>query len=102
MLKIEDGLHAHHASIKASDSSASGSSQGASANENSNAENQNVVEPPFARLSSIVPGSPAENAGLKVGDKIKKFGNINWMNHEKLSKVTETVQKNEGVSSATL
>lgn len=102
MSKIEDGLHAHHASIKASDGSGAGSSQGAIANEASNAENRNVIEPPFARLSGIVPGSPAENAGLKIGDKIRKFGNVNWMNHEKLSKVAETVQKSEGVSSASV
>lgn len=46
----------------------------------------------------MISGSPAEDAGLRVGDQITKFGNVNWMNHEKLSKVAETVQGSEGVS----
>lgn len=103
MSKIEDGLHAHHASMDDSDSiSELGLSQGAMPNEASKAEDRNVVEPPFAKLGGVISGSPAEDAGLKVGDKIRRFGNVNWMNHEKLSKVAETVQKNEGVSLAIL
>lgn len=60
---------------------------------------QGLNETPFAKVNSVVPGSPADDAGLKTGDRIRNFGDINWLNHEKLSKVAETVQKNQGVSS---
>ena len=53
---------------------------------------------PFAKVNSVVTGSPADEAGLKAGDEIIQFGNIDWMNHEKLARVAETVQRNQGVS----
>lgn len=95
---IENGLHAHHAAMaKAAengtapppsvmDTSASGSSAGA-------------LEAPFAKVNSVVAGSPAESAGLQIGDSIVKFGTVDWMNHEKLSRVADIVSQNEGVSS---
>jgi C-terminal processing protease CtpA/Prc len=57
-----------------------------------------ALEAPFAKVNSVVPGSPAESAGLKVGDNITKFGWVDWTNHDKLSKVAEAVTQNEGVS----
>ena len=54
------------------------------------------VEVPFARVNTVVPTSPAETAGLKPGDKIIKFGDVDWQNHEKLAKVAHAVQQNEG------
>lgn len=56
-----------------------------------------VVETPFAKVNSVVAGSPADQAGLRAGDTIRSFGGINWMNHERLTKVAEVVQQNEGV-----
>lgn len=55
---------------------------------------------PFARVNSVEPRSPADQAGLKAEDSIRGFGNVHWLNHERLSKVAEAVQQNEGVSSA--
>lgn len=99
MSRIEDGLHAHHASLQASDSlPPSSSSQGSAATRAGNAGGPDGIEHSFARIGGVTTGSPAEDAGLRVGDQITKFGNINWMNHEKLSKVAETVQRSEGVS----
>ena len=98
MSKIELGLHEHHALYQASNpSSASESSQGASRS-SSTAASQDPIGTPFARVNSVAPGSPADHAGLKAGDRIRKFGDVNWLNHEKLSKVAETVQRNQGVS----
>ncbi|KAF2170272.1 hypothetical protein M409DRAFT_19875 [Zasmidium cellare ATCC 36951] len=54
-----------------------------------------VVEPPFAKVNSVVPDSPAAQAGLQAGDKVTKFGWVNWSNHERLSKVAYIVQQNE-------
>lgn len=62
------------------------------------ATDQGLIDTPFAKVNSVVPGSPADDAGLKAGDRIRKFGDVNWLNHEKLSKVAEIVQRNQGVS----
>lgn len=101
MSRIEKGLHEVHASYAsnkvAGNLPVSISSYGQSVN-GDNPQNLNDIEPIFARISEVFSGAPAEMAGLKVDDKITRFGNINWMNHERLSKVAETVQRNEGVS----
>jgi 26S proteasome regulatory subunit N4 len=54
--------------------------------------------PPFAKVNSVVAGSPAESAGLKAGDEIRYFGYVNHTNHDGLKRVAECVQGNEGVS----
>lgn len=55
------------------------------------------MDTPFAKVNGVVSGSPAEEAGLKAGDKIRRFEDVNWMNHEKLSKVAQVVQRHQGV-----
>lgn len=98
MSRIEDGLHAHHAEAqRATSQPPPGVSQGTTTSIDANAANPAHVEIPFARVNSVVAGSPADDAGLKAGDGIRSFGSANWMNHEKLSKVAEIVQRNEGV-----
>lgn len=97
MSKIELGLHEYHASYQASNPpTASGSSEEAMRS-GSAAKDQSLIDTPFAKVNSVVPGSPADDAGLKAGDRIRKFGDVNWLNHEKLSKVAQTVQRNQGV-----
>ncbi|KAK2739210.1 putative 26S proteasome regulatory subunit [Myotisia sp. PD_48] len=59
---------------------------------------QEVIEAPFAKVNNIFDGSPAAGAGMKLGDKILRFGDITWVNHENLTKVADVVQNNEGVS----
>lgn len=54
------------------------------------------VEVPFAKVNTVVPSSPADTAGLKPGDKVTRFGYVDWMNHEKLARVAQVVQGNEG------
>lgn len=100
MSRIEDGLHSHHAQAR---NLAAMQSASASSNQSNPAVNQGIsgsgtLEAPFAKVNSVVAGSPAEDAGLRAGDRIFRFGDVDWMNHEKLSKVAETVQRNEGVS----
>lgn len=58
--------------------------------------------PPFAKVNSVVAGSPAESAGLKAGDEIRNFGYVNHTNHDGLKRVAECVQGNEGVSTLVL
>ena len=98
MSKIELGLHEQHAAYWAANPpSAPESSQSETRNENT-ATNQGPLGTPFAIVNSVVAGSPADRAGLKAGDQIRTFGDVNWLNHEKLSKVAEIVQRNQGVS----
>lgn len=53
--------------------------------------------PAFAKVNSVVAGSPADSAGLKAGDDIRNFGYVNHTNHDGLKRVGECVQGNEGV-----
>ncbi|KAI2635926.1 hypothetical protein GGS21DRAFT_489640 [Xylaria nigripes] len=55
-----------------------------------------TLDIPFAKVNSVVTDSPAESAGLKVGDEIRNFGYVNKSNHDGLRKVAECVQGNEG------
>lgn len=99
MQLIEKGVHAHFANLQ--------NTQGASPTTNGtnvapaaqSLTNNTAPGTPFAKVNSVVSGSPADQAGLKVGDAIRNFGNINWLNHERLSKVAQVVQENEGVRS---
>ena len=96
MSKIELGLHEHHASNHAANfSHPTISDQTVSSIDTTD---QGLVDTPFAKVNSVVTGSPADDAGLRAGDRIRRFGDVNWINHEKLSKVAETVRRNQGVS----
>ena len=97
MSKIELGLHEHHASYQASNLPQASDSSQAAMRSGTAATNQGLIDTPFAKVNSVVSGSPADHAGLKAGDRIWKFGDVNWLNHEKLGKVAETVQRNQGV-----
>ena len=110
MDKIEKGLHEHHANMASMASQATisdastpspllqaGQSQAAAqADASSGPSRPAPIEPPFAKVNSVVPSSPAQEAGLKGGDKITKFGYVHWGNHEKLSRLAQVVQANEG------
>lgn len=96
MNRIEVGLHEHHARLaqQAAQNPETSASQAAPAA----STGPTTLEAPFAKVNSVVPDSPAETAGLKVGDTITKFAWVDWTNHDKLSKVAEVVSQNEGVS----
>ncbi|EEQ91533.1 26S proteasome non-ATPase regulatory subunit Nas2 [Blastomyces dermatitidis ER-3] len=55
-----------------------------------------IIETPFAKINNVADGSPAAQAGIKVGDRVRSVGHVNWMNHENLTKVAEVVRRNEG------
>lgn len=104
MKYLEKGLHDHFASLqRAQGATATGTdpntstapAQRPTATGTSTTDAASLGTP-FAKVNSVVPRSPADQAGLKAGDAIRKFGNVNWLNHERLSKVAETVQQNEG------
>ncbi|KAL4941891.1 hypothetical protein BDV06DRAFT_172895 [Aspergillus oleicola] len=100
MSHIEKGLHSHFAGLQNT-----GSNGPASSNINGAASRPSEARSlaaatgaltPFAKVNSVVSGSPAGQAGLQAGDIIRAFGTVNWLNHERLSKVAEAVQQNEG------
>lgn len=97
MNRIEKGLHEHHARLAEqaqNNPSATAQAPGSSTSA--------ALEAPFAKVNSVVPGSPADSAGLRAGDNITKFGWVDWTNHEKLGRVAEAVSQNEGVSCPTV
>lgn len=100
MARIEKALLAHHASVQAAQTTTDEVNPRPVAMPSSRHTTTEPIplEKPFAKVNSVVAGSPAEDAGLKAGDTIRRFGSVNWINHEKLKKVADTVQSNEGVS----
>jgi 26S proteasome non-ATPase regulatory subunit 9 len=102
MEHLEKGIHAHFANLQ-NTPDAGPTTNGTSAAPPTQPASQPAAiasatpEAAFAKVNSVVPGSPADQAGLKAGDVIRSFGNVNWLNHQRLSKVAETVQQNEGV-----
>jgi hypothetical protein len=96
MNRIEKGLHEHHASMRAAGPPKDESAE-VSAAPVAERHSEPVIETPFARVNSVESGSPAHEANLKAGDRIRAFGTANWTNHENLRKLAEVVQRNEGV-----
>ena len=98
MDKIEKGLHEHHAKYQASDEYKNSLTQPQPQPLPIPAQQQapSVPETPFAKVNSVEPGGPANEAGLKPGDLIRRFGSAIWSNHERLRKVGEAVSHNLG------
>jgi 26S proteasome regulatory subunit N4 len=95
MDKIEKGLHEHHAELQRS--GALDKPDPATASVTAPAvQTPAAPETPFAKVNSVEPGSPANEAGLKAGDKIRRFGSAIWSNHASLQKVGQEVQQNLG------
>jgi 26S proteasome non-ATPase regulatory subunit 9 len=95
MDRIEKGLHAHHARLQ---EHAQNNTAGAASTLGAGSAAPAALEAPFAKVNSVVTGSPAETAGLQVGDSITKFGWVDWTNHDKLARLAQVVSQNEGVS----
>jgi 26S proteasome regulatory subunit N4 len=97
MDKIEKGLHEHHADIQAAASAEKPETTEPSLSSAPAVQRPpSPPETPFAKVNSVEPGSPANEAGLKAGDKIRRFGEAIWSNHANLRKVSEVVQQNTG------
>ena len=48
--------------------------------------------PPFCRVDSLKPGCPAEEDGLRVGDRILRWGEAHHLNHNNLQEIAITVR----------
>jgi 26S proteasome non-ATPase regulatory subunit 9 len=99
MLRIEKAVQAQFAEAASRPTNPISSSQNiaASSSGSSAGSSQPATNTPFARVNSVVAGSPAADSGLQAQDLITRFGSATWLNHDKLSKVAEVVSQNEGV-----
>ncbi|KXL49399.1 hypothetical protein M433DRAFT_65088 [Acidomyces richmondensis BFW] len=103
MAKLEDVVHQHFAEGKVPEGDLNaltdrGTRERTTMNELphvSNASSTSTSSNPFARVNSVERGSPADQAGLKVGDQVVRFGLVDYTNHERLNKVAQVVQQNE-------
>lgn len=99
MTVIEKHIHEHFARLAESGGNAEELvTNGGPSNSQTRQSVPQELSPPFAKVNSVVAESPADSAGLKVGDEIRNFGYVNIRNHDGLKKVAECVQGNEGVS----
>nr|POE59328.1 26s proteasome non-atpase regulatory subunit 9 [Quercus suber] len=94
MRKLEEAVHEQFALGKAGQGATTSTAASAPAMQPI-ASQSPAIEPPFAKVNTVVANSPAEQAGLKPGDKVIKFGAANWTNHERLAHVARVVQQNE-------
>jgi 26S proteasome regulatory subunit N4 len=95
---IEKKIHEHFANMAEQNLDPASESTSQTSENRSLASRPAALDPPFAKVNTVVPGSPAESAGLKVGDEIRNFGYVNRLNNDGLRRVADCVQGNEGVS----
>ncbi|EQB59016.1 hypothetical protein CGLO_00663 [Colletotrichum gloeosporioides Cg-14] len=95
MILVEKHLHEHFASLQEDDETQSAPTRGDIGLLPDHVPLETLQEP-FAKVNSVVPGSPAGEAGLKPNDEIRNIGYVSHANHDNLKKVAECVQGNEG------
>lgn len=98
MAVIEKRIHEHFAKQADNAEDASMTNGHATNTELASRPAPVTLSTPFAKVNSVVTGSPADEATLKAGDLIRSFGYVNHTNHDGLKRVGECVQGNEGVS----
>jgi len=50
---------------------------------------------PFVVVQHVTPGGPAEESGLRDGDKIVQYGPLHYGNYEKLEQIAEVTRESE-------
>ncbi|OAA73195.1 hypothetical protein ISF_00096 [Cordyceps fumosorosea ARSEF 2679] len=95
MANVEKFLHEHFANATESTELSTPTTAAGASGILPDSDTQSL-DPPFAKVESVATNSPAELAGLKVGDEVRNFGYVNRANNDGLKKVAECVQGNEG------
>ncbi|XP_026071492.1 26S proteasome non-ATPase regulatory subunit 9-like [Carassius auratus] len=90
MVEIEEALHKLHASARIKPEKDETKMEAT--------ESAVSLSAPFALLDAVTQGSPASQAGLRVGDEIIEFGSVNTQNFRNLHDVASVVQHSEGKS----
>lgn len=91
MKEIEEGIHEVHAKAREQRN-----------NEKESQEDKEMTDissklEAFLRVDSVAEGSPSSQAGLKVGDRIIKFGSISGENFNGLQDIASVVQHSKGI-----
>ncbi|XP_078277254.1 26S proteasome non-ATPase regulatory subunit 9 isoform X2 [Rhinoraja longicauda] len=90
MKEIEEALHKLHARDKEKHrSDEAGAHQ-------ETMEQESRILPAFAKVDTVIPGSPASMSGLQVDDEIIEFGSVNTRNFQNLQNIAKVVQHSEG------
>ena len=103
MKEIEKGLESLHSDyiqhnmkdeeVKTSATSANTLKMGDLKIEDGSQSAKQEVKIPFAWVSDVISESPAQKAGLKLGDAIYRFGEVDHSNHENLGAIVELVKR---------
>ena len=64
-------------------------------NEDAMEEEAEEIPKPFAKIDLVSEGSPAHDAGMKVGDLILEFGTQNATNFKSLNDIAQLVKNSE-------
>ncbi|QIW97542.1 hypothetical protein AMS68_003060 [Peltaster fructicola] len=94
MKELEDAVHEGFANNSKSTTSTP-APPAVSSSQQATPQPTGPIEAPFAKVNTVVTGSPADEAGLKAGDRVTRFGFVDWTNHERLTKVAEVVRQNK-------
>ncbi|KAK7169905.1 hypothetical protein R3I94_000214 [Phoxinus phoxinus] len=90
MVEIEEALHKLHATARVGERKDETKME---------ATGQTVSQSsPFALVDAVTQGSPAFQAGLRVGDEIMEFGSVKTQNFRNLRDIASVVQHSEGKS----
>uniref|UniRef100_A0A0K8TRU9 26S proteasome non-ATPase regulatory subunit 9 n=1 Tax=Tabanus bromius TaxID=304241 RepID=A0A0K8TRU9_TABBR len=92
MKQIQKGIEEIHA--EAASSSHQGLNEATSSNYSAPVSEMPPLES-FVCVNFVSPGSPAEDAGLMMGDEILEFGSINSKNFKDLTMIAELVKNRE-------
>src|ERR1700753_683525 len=82
MDKLEAAVHERFAAMAANPQSAPQPSTNLPSRPATGSTSESDV--PFATVDEVAPNGPADSAGLQVGDKVIRFGSVNWLNHDRL------------------
>uniref|UniRef100_A0A1E1XBK7 26S proteasome non-ATPase regulatory subunit 9 n=1 Tax=Amblyomma aureolatum TaxID=187763 RepID=A0A1E1XBK7_9ACAR len=98
MKDIERSLHAYHAQVSRNGAATAGTTANGHTAEITDspqlrgAHGRASSPLPFAVVGNVENGSPAQEAGLSVGDKIVKFGSVNAGNFTDVTAIAAVVQ----------
>ncbi|XP_074030462.1 26S proteasome non-ATPase regulatory subunit 9 isoform X2 [Leptinotarsa decemlineata] len=88
MNQIENGLHGYY-----SNSATTGTCQAIPMD----TDVSNVVlKTPFAKVTVVSEGSPADYAGIKANDEVVEFGSVNANNFKSITDIATVVQHSDG------
>ncbi|XP_048006792.1 26S proteasome non-ATPase regulatory subunit 9-like [Leguminivora glycinivorella] len=105
MRRIEQGLAEVHADLMGSTGEGSAAQALSALHMNGNGTHHNGPDSPmevdderqvFARISFVHNGSPADDAGLCVGDEVIQFGSITAQNFNDMSQINDVVSHSVG------